>query len=84
MANSVRLKQGKNRKPSRGSRSHGRFSALLGTRNSGATTDQIMNSLRGYAEDADDPGFKGFKASVTRLPHVKHARVIRYKRQGRA
>jgi hypothetical protein len=84
MANSVRLKRGKNRKPSRGSRPHGRFSALLGTRNSGATTDQIMNSLRGYSDDADDPGFKGLNASVARLPRVKHARATRYKRQGRA
>jgi hypothetical protein len=35
-----------------------RFAALRGTRKSGMTTDQIMNLLRGYDEDARDPGFR--------------------------
>lgn len=35
-----------------------RFAALRGTRKSGMSTDEIMNLLRGYDEDARDPGFK--------------------------
>ena len=35
-----------------------RFARLRGTRNSGMGTDQIMKLLRGYDEDARDPGFK--------------------------
>lgn len=34
-----------------------RFSALRGTRKTGMSTDEIMNLLRGYGGDADDPGF---------------------------
>jgi AbrB family looped-hinge helix DNA binding protein len=45
-------------KPSKGARSRGRFATLRGTRASGMTTDEIMNLLRGYDEDARDPGFK--------------------------
>jgi antitoxin PrlF len=39
-------------------RSRSRFAALRGTRKTGMTTDEIMNLLRGYGEDARDPGFK--------------------------
>jgi antitoxin PrlF len=35
-----------------------RFGALRGTRKNGMSTDEIMNLLRGYDEDARDPGFK--------------------------
>ena len=35
-----------------------RFSALRGTRKTGMSTDEIMNLLRGYRDDAGDPGFK--------------------------
>lgn len=35
-----------------------RFSALRGTRRTGMSTDEIMNLLRGYGDDAGDPGFK--------------------------
>ncbi len=35
-----------------------RFSALRGTRKTGMSTDDIMNLLRGYEEDAKDPGFR--------------------------
>jgi antitoxin PrlF len=43
---------GKRRAPARS-----RFSALRGTRKTGMGTDEIMNLLRGYDEDAVDPGF---------------------------
>lgn len=45
-------------KPSKQARSRGRFAVLRGTRKSGMTTDELMNLLRGYDEDAHDPGFK--------------------------
>lgn len=45
-------------KPSKDARSRSRFAALRGTRGSGMTTDELMNLLRGYDEDARDPGFK--------------------------
>jgi len=35
-----------------------RFSALRGARKTGMSTDEIMNLLRGYGDDAGDPGFK--------------------------
>lgn len=34
-----------------------RFATLRGTRKTGMSTDDIMNLLRGYGEDARDPGF---------------------------
>ncbi|OGA37866.1 MAG: hypothetical protein A3G26_07600 [Betaproteobacteria bacterium RIFCSPLOWO2_12_FULL_65_110] len=37
------------------------FSALRGTRKTGMSTDEIMNLLRGYGDDAGDPGFKARK-----------------------
>jgi len=46
--------QGKGKKASR-------FAALRGTRKTGMSTDEIMNLLRGYDEDARDPGFKAAK-----------------------
>lgn len=46
--------QGKGRKASR-------FSALRGTRKTGMSTDEIMNLLRGYGDDAGDPGFNAGK-----------------------
>ena len=50
------------RKPGRGkSRKTSRFSALRGTRKTGMGTDEIMNLLRGYGDDAGDPGFKAAK-----------------------
>ena len=39
-------------------RRRSRFAALRGMRKTGMTTDEIMNLLRGYDEDARDPGFK--------------------------
>ena len=39
-------------------RPRSRFAALRGTRRTGMNTDEIMNLLRGYDEDARDPGFK--------------------------
>ena len=39
-------------------RTRSRFAALRGTRKTGMTTDEIMNLLRGYEEDARDPGFR--------------------------
>lgn len=43
---------------SKHARPRSRFAALRGTRKTGMTTDEIMNLLRGYDEDARDPGFK--------------------------
>jgi antitoxin PrlF len=43
------------------SRKTSRFSALRGTRKTGMSTDEIMNLLRGYGDDAGDPGFKAGK-----------------------
>lgn len=45
-------------KQSKRSRGRSRFAALRGTRKTGMTTDALMNLLRGYDEDARDPGFK--------------------------
>ena len=36
----------------------GKFAPLRGSRKTGMTTSEIMNLLRGYNEDAGDPGFK--------------------------
>ena len=45
-------------RPSKRARPPGRLAALRGTRKTGMSTDEIMNLLRGYDEDARDPGFK--------------------------
>ena len=37
-----------------------RFRKLRGTAPTGHTTDELMNMLRGYDEDATDPGFAPF------------------------
>ncbi len=58
MANSLRVKPGKAGRSSKRARPRSRFAALRGTRKTGMTTDEIMNLLRGYDEDAHDPGFK--------------------------
>ena len=58
MAKSLRSKRGKAGRPAKRARPLGRFAALRGTRNSGMTTDEIMILLRGYDEDAHDPGFR--------------------------
>lgn len=34
------------------------FAALRGTRKTGLCTQDIMNLLRGYDDDANDPGFR--------------------------
>ena len=39
-------------------RKPGRFAALRGTQKSGMSTAEFMNMLRGYDEDARDPGFR--------------------------
>ena len=43
--------------PGRG-RKASRFAALRGARKTGMSTDEIMNLLRGYGDDARDPGFQ--------------------------
>ena len=58
MANSLPVKPGKVARPLKRSRPRSRLAALRGTRKSGMTTDKVMNLLRGYDEDARDPGFK--------------------------
>ena len=45
-------------RPAKRARPPGRFAVLRGTRKTGMSTDEIMNLLRGYDEDARDPGFK--------------------------
>ena len=44
-------------RPGKEARPRSRFAALRGARKSGMSTDEIMNLLRGYDEDARDPGF---------------------------
>jgi len=39
-------------------RRKGRFNKLLGTLDTGKSTDALMQLLRGYDADARDPGFK--------------------------
>ena len=58
MANSLPVKGGKVARPLKRYRPRSRLAALRGTRKSGMTTDKVMNLLRGYDEDARDPGFK--------------------------
>ncbi|OGA22226.1 MAG: hypothetical protein A3H34_06625 [Betaproteobacteria bacterium RIFCSPLOWO2_02_FULL_67_19] len=38
-----------------------RFASLRGARRTGMSTDEIMNLLRGYDDDARDPGFQAGK-----------------------
>jgi len=57
MASSLGVKPGKAGRSSKRARPRSRFAALRGTRKSGMTTDEIMNLLRGYDDDARDPGF---------------------------
>jgi antitoxin PrlF len=50
------------RKPDKGKGGNvSRFSALRGTRNTGMSTDEIMKLLRGYSDNAGDPGLKAGK-----------------------
>ena len=44
-------------KPSKRAHHRSRFAALRGTRKTGMSTEEIMDLLRGYDEDARDPGF---------------------------
>ncbi|HEV8238352.1 MAG TPA: AbrB/MazE/SpoVT family DNA-binding domain-containing protein [Thermoanaerobaculia bacterium] len=39
-------------------RSANRFAKLRGTLKTGMTTDELMRLLRGYGEDANDPGMR--------------------------
>jgi AbrB family looped-hinge helix DNA binding protein len=43
--------------PAKRALARSRFAALRGTRKTGMGTDEIMNLLRGYGDDARDPGF---------------------------
>jgi len=52
------VKPGKAGRSSKRARPGSRFAALRGTRKTGMSTDEIMNLLRGYDEDPNDPGFK--------------------------
>ena len=52
---SVRLRP-VNKPPTRSKKS--RFAALVGARRRGGRTDRLMEMLRGYASDEDDPGFR--------------------------
>jgi hypothetical protein len=57
MSRSTRQKGRKRKKPT-AALHRSPFAALRGTRKNGMSTGQIMNLLRGYDEDARDPGFK--------------------------
>ena len=48
-------------RPTKPAVERGRFAALRGTRKTGMNTDDIMKLLRGYDEDARDPGFAARK-----------------------
>lgn len=52
---SVRLKPVR-KPPSKAKRS--KFAALVGVRRKGARTAELMEMLRGYRSDEDDPGFR--------------------------
>lgn len=39
-------------------RKAGKFDALVGIRSKAGRTDEVMDLLRGYSEDKDDPGFR--------------------------
>jgi hypothetical protein len=52
------MKPGKTGRSSKLPRPRRRIAALRGTRNSGMTTDEMMNLLRGYDGDMRDPGFR--------------------------
>lgn len=45
------------KKPSAKAR-RSKFAALIGIRSKGKRTDRLMEMLRGYASDEDDPGFR--------------------------
>ncbi|OFZ98364.1 MAG: AbrB family transcriptional regulator [Betaproteobacteria bacterium RIFCSPLOWO2_02_FULL_62_17] len=45
-------------KPLKAAGGRSAFAALRGSRNTGMSTGEIMNLLRGYDMDAGDPGFK--------------------------
>lgn len=47
--------------PAKRVRAGSRFAVLRGTRQTGKSTDEIMNQLRGYDDDARDPGFAAGK-----------------------
>ena len=53
---SVRLRGADKKPPSKPKKS--KFDTLRGITKTGLSTDEIMNMLRGYDEDADDPGFR--------------------------
>lgn len=53
---SVRLQPNGAKKPRAKARS--RFEALVGIRNKDGRTDRVMQMLRDYAGDPDDPGFR--------------------------
>lgn len=45
-------------RPKKASAPKGRFAALVGFRTSGGRTDELMNLLRDYDADKDDPAFR--------------------------
>jgi len=47
-----------------------RFAKLRGTLKTGKTTDELMRLLRGYDEDAKDPGLAFPAVALGRLPSV--------------
>ena len=48
-----------------------RFHKLRGTAPTGHTTDELMNMLRGYDEDADDPGFAALPTAAKPKPRTR-------------
>ncbi len=58
---SMSSRKAKAKLPTRRTRAGSRFAALRGACQTGRSTDKIMNQLRGYDDDARDPGFKPAK-----------------------
>ena len=52
----VRIEPARKRAPRKAAT--GRFAALRGRIKGGPRTDELMQLLRGYADDAKDPGFR--------------------------
>lgn len=48
-----------------------RFRKLRGTAPTGHTTDELMNMLRGYDDDATDPGFAALPAAPKSKPRKR-------------
>jgi antitoxin PrlF len=53
-----------------------KYRKLIGMARTGTSTDEWMNLLRGYDEDADDPGFARVEAAAPLQPPRKPVRKL--------